>query len=742
MASSPSFQSSPSSTSISSNVILNQTSNLEPATNPIPNNNPNDPLPTRAGWKRKKRSENLDKPSTGRSKTWDSFTRPLLPDGSKDLEHAQCNFCKAIVPSDSKTNGTSSMWAHGRKCKPSPLYEAPVVRGQSTLSKDNVSGGIAYHTFSQARCIDKCVRMIIKDELPFTHVEGEGFKEFVYELQPRFKKPNRKMMAKGVWELYQMEKGKLMSEFAAHSTRVSITTDTWTSIQNINYMVVTAHFLDSDWNLHKRIINFCSIISHKGEDIGRVLEQCLRQWGINNVFTITVDNATANDSAVAYMKKRLRHPKTLHFGGEYLHLRCACHIINLVVKDGIGEIEDGIEAIWNCVKFIRSSSSRLDKFRDFSVLENLNKNANVPLDVITRWNSTYLMLVAALKYEKVFDRMAEEDAPFQKYFKDKDGKGKTRVGPPTYDDWRNAEAFVYFLGKFYEATLKLSAWKKVTAHILFSELIGLQTEIDRKMKDGSDPILQRVACGMKQKFDKYWGSFEQMNKIIIIANVLDPRWKLQLQKKAFAKVGITLDRIASITSELKCILMTMYDEYKCCESASSQINSSDEVVTMEGVEFRGIDGGPADLFADVMQERIAEENDEISNEVDRYLGDKYVNPMTAGFDLAQWWKVNASTYPILSKLAKDILAIPCSTVASENAFSLGKRVVDPYRSSLTPQMVECLVCSSDWLKATQVNFYKEPTTEEMELYQELEELEKETDGVSLNPPSSTTTGPA
>lgn len=129
-----------------------------------------------------------------------------------------------------------------------------------------------------------------------------------------------------------------------------------------------------------------------------------------------------------------------------------------------------------------------------------------------------------------------------------------------------------------------------------------------------------------------------------------------------------------------------------------------------------------------MQERIAEENVDLSNEVDRYLGDKYVNPMTPGFDLAQWWKLNARAYPILSNLAKDILAIPCSTVASENAFSLGKRVVDPYRSSLTPQMVECLVCSSDWLRATQVNFYKEPTTEEMELYQELEELEK---GISL-----------
>ena len=105
-------------------------------------------------------------------------------------------------------------------------------------------------------------------------------------------------------------------------------------------MVVTAHFLDSDWKLHKSIINFCSIISHKGEDIERFLEQCLQQWGINNVFTITVDNAIANDSAVVCMKKR--RFKSLNFGGDFLHLRCACHIINLVVRDVINEIQDGV----------------------------------------------------------------------------------------------------------------------------------------------------------------------------------------------------------------------------------------------------------------------------------------------------------------------------------------------------------------------------------------------------------------
>ncbi|PRQ47720.1 putative transcription factor/ chromatin remodeling BED-type(Zn) family [Rosa chinensis] len=682
-----------------------------------------------------------DKTTKGRkqSRVWDCFTRPLLPDGKPDPDNAQCNYCKAIVPASSSKNGTSSCWSHGRNCKVNPLFEKPIEKGQPILCRDNVTGAPQYHKFNQGRIDEKLYKMIIRDELPFRHVEGYGFKEFLYEAQPQWVQPSRKLVAKGVWELYQSEKGKMMSIFAQHAKRVSVTTDTWTSIQNINYMVVTAHFMDSDWKLHKRIINFCSITSHKGEDIGRVLEQCLREWDINRVFTITVDNASSNDLAVVYMKRRLRNMNTLSFDGDFLHLRCACHIINLIVKDGIKELENGIDAIWHCVKFIRSSSSRLDKFREFSVLEHLNKNANVPLDVITRWNSTYLMLDAALKYEKVFGRMADEDAQFQHYFEEKDTKGRKRTGPLVEEDWRNAQAFVHFLKKFYEATLKLSAWKTVTANLQFKEMIGLQTEIDKKASDPSDEILQRVAMGMKAKFDKYWGSFEIMNQIMVIANVLDPRWKLQYQKKAFARVGIRPAKIEIITRDLKNILLRMYDEYRCCEAGLSQSNQSDGVAAMEGLELDDLEDGQAEILVDLMQERLENEHEMISNEVDKYLADRYVNPLVKGFDVSQWWRVNAVAYPTLSKLAKDIFAIPCSTVASENAFSLGKRVVDPFRSSLTPQMVEALICTSDWLRVEQPNFYSKPTTEELSLYKDLEELQKATAALHLGGANSSTT---
>ena len=53
----------------------------------------------------------------------------------------------------------------------------------------------------------------------------------------------------------------------------------------------------------------------------------------------------------------------------------------------------------------------------------------------------------------------------------------------------------------------------------------------------------------------------------------------------------------------------------------------------------------------------------------------------------------------MSKLARDVLAVPVSTVASKSAFSTGGRILDPFRSSLSPLMVQNLVCAQDWLQA-------------------------------------------
>jgi hypothetical protein len=48
-------------------------------------------------------------------------------------------------------------------------------------------------------------------------------------------------------------------------------------------MIVTTHFIDSEWKLHKKVISFVIVKGHKGDDIGKTIMRCLYEWGINKV---------------------------------------------------------------------------------------------------------------------------------------------------------------------------------------------------------------------------------------------------------------------------------------------------------------------------------------------------------------------------------------------------------------------------------------------------------------------------
>ncbi|XP_031251216.1 zinc finger BED domain-containing protein RICESLEEPER 1-like [Pistacia vera] len=195
-------------------------------------------------------------------------------------------------------------------------------------------------------------------------------------------------------------------------------------------MCLTAHFTDDDWKLHKKILNFCPIASHKGLLIGKAIERCLLDWGISKVFTITVDNASSNDIGIKYLQNRLESWKGSVLSGDFLHMRCCAHILSLTVKEGLKDMEDSIFRIRSTVRYVRSS------LKAFELLE-----------------------IQDVKY------------------KDELTRGEKSRGLPMPSDWEYARYLLPFLKVFYDATLQVSSSLLVTDNAYMREIFAIGMQI-------------------------------------------------------------------------------------------------------------------------------------------------------------------------------------------------------------------------------------------------------------------------
>ena len=68
------------------------------------------------------------------------------------------------------------------------------------------------------------------------------------------------------------EKESLKQVFKNIPGKVALTSDLWTSKQNLGYIAITSHYIDSDWVMQKRMIAFSLLeFSHTGARIGSTI---------------------------------------------------------------------------------------------------------------------------------------------------------------------------------------------------------------------------------------------------------------------------------------------------------------------------------------------------------------------------------------------------------------------------------------------------------------------------------------
>ncbi|CAN0840835.1 Putative AC transposase [Linum grandiflorum] len=623
---------SPNPPTLPSETVVNPTLANQP-TPPNPNSSENEP------------EDEVEIPPIGatrklKSDVWPHYTRMLV----NGILKAKCIYCKKVYQAVS-TNGTSHLRLHRTKCVQKKIHDgSQKILGPNYIAKGKTE--LSANQFSSEVSRKELGIMILMHEYPLSIVDHLYFKRFCCSLQPLFKVPSRNTIKNDILTLYGVQRSAIQRELDGNKGRIAITTDMWTATnQKRGYMAVTAHFNDNDFKLRHLLLRFLYLPApHTSERLAARLSECLLDWNIDSkLSTITLDNCTTNDSLIKLLKQKLVLSNLIQ-DGALIHMRCSAHILNLIVRDGLDVIKEGVEKIRESVSFWTCTPRRVELFHDTARQCKVTVVNKLVLDCPTRWNSTYQMLYIAIPYKDVFFRLSKRDSQY--------------TSLPSQSDWDFAKIVCEKLVVFENITKVFSGSDYPTANQFFTNVCKLRLQIMGWFEDPSS-LIRAMADKMWQKFTKYW---DDMHQILAVSVVLDPRYKLQIVEYYAAKFGC--DDTAVAAENIKAVLLDMVREYqtKATTNLPSQSRTNIPSSSATDLDF--------DLF--VHQKKKARPTI-VTTELDHYLADDLYPRNLGDLDLLAWWKLHG-------------------------AFSSGGRLLDPHRSKLNSNTVEAMMCARSWIQ--------------------------------------------
>jgi hypothetical protein len=149
--------------------------------------------------------------------------------------------------------------------------------------------------------------------------------------------------------------------------------------------------------------------------------------------------------------------------------------------------------------------------------------------------------------------------------------------------------------------------------------------------------------------------------------ILDPRYKTQ----------ILPDNISE--NAIKNILIDEFNSYKYLDSE----NDINEEVSSVGEKRKALG------IMDLMLQKKQKAGNLQRNEIDEYL----IIPIEPkNIDPCEWWRNHKSQFPILTKIARDYICIPSTSVPSEQAFSKFGELINKKRNRLDDLAIKTYMC--------------------------------------------------
>ena len=588
----------------------------------------------------------------------------------KEIVHFKCSYCR-----DKNFQGPSStaFLEHLRKVHP---YKCPeLLPSVNKPPKDFFSKAKNMAPFNEDVFMGKLLKWIIKTDQPFSVVDNEDFEDLLNYLKKDFTLKARRTIMRRLDELYDQKRHEMKERMNGFKSKFSLTCDVWTSKNQLSFFGFTVHYIDDDWQMKQELLAFKYLQGeHDGKSLSVAFIEVLEDFGIaDRLLAVTADNASNNSTMMVEMGQYYKeHYPHAGFSVEWNQIECMAHVLNLGAQEVLKNFkqpvdketyEPGSDSADTMVTAVSRLSFLCRKIRLAPKLRRLmQKVCNekdleylVPIiDVVTRWNSTYDMLLRAIEYKDILS-----DAFYR--FKDR-GLIKLVLDD---DDWACVQKLIDVLKPLKEATLLAS---KNGESLMVTNMIPLYHFCTEMLKESLKNFDENddIYVGIEAAIEKLNHYYDKISPVVGIALILDPTLKKDFLKNSLGWQDEWVDSVMEhFTSSFR-----FYSE-------KSQVSAASAPVEM------GISSG---LYAEFRKKaKLMNKGDSVIEEYVRYFNAPLAEEST---NALAFWKANQYNFPVLSTMAKDYLTIQASSVASERAFSSGTDLVTADRCRLTGDTIE------------------------------------------------------
>ncbi|KAK0571640.1 hypothetical protein LWI29_019309 [Acer saccharum] len=392
-----------------------------------------------------------------------------------------------------------------------------------------------------------------------------------------------------------------------------------------------------EWKLQRRILNVVmEPYPDSDTSFSHAVAACLSDWSMEGkVFSLTFSHSLS-EAGLDNLRPLLCIKNTLILNGQLLVRNCIARTLSTMAKDVLGAGSEIVKKIRDSVKYVKISESHEEKFLELKQQLQVPSEKSLSLDDVSKWNTTYQMLVAASELKEVFSCLDTSDPDYKE--------------APSMEDWRLVETICAFLKPLFDAAIILTTTTNPTAITFFHEAWKILSDLTRALTT-EDPFVSSLTKAMHETINGYW---KDCCLVLAIAVVMDPRFKMKLVEFSFTKIygddapayiKIVDDGIHELFLEYVALPLPLTPTY--AEEGNNAKTDESQGGTLLS------DNGLTDFDVYIMETS----SHQMKSELDQYLEESLL-PRVQDFDVLGWWKLNKMKYPTLSKMARDILSIP------------------------------------------------------------------------------------